>query len=208
MNWVSLRFVCVLIAAAALAPAQTLNTGTFLGTVKDPSGAGVPEAAVRIAHLGTQFQRETVTDAEGNYRFLDIPMGEYRFEFEKAGFRKTVRAGISLSAGQSLRVDGDLVLGSVAETVQVEAKVAQVDTNTANVGNTVYGSQVQELALATRSFTTLVILQPGVNSGEVQQPGVGDGLSFAFNGGQSSANNWLLDGGRNQDTYNGNNRQW
>ena len=194
------------VLAAGCVSAQTLNTGIFFGTIKDPSGAGVPDASVRIAREGSTFQREAATDAEGNYKLLEIPVGEYRIEFERAGFRKTVRAGIMLSAGQSLRVDVELAIGSVSETVQVDAKVAQVDTNTANVGNTVYASQVQELALATRSFTTLVILQPGVNSNETQQPLPGSGLSFSFNGAQQSANNWLLDGGRNQDTYNGNNQ--
>ena len=74
------------------------------------------------------------------------------------------------------------------------------------MGSTVYGSQVAELALATRSFSTLVILQPGVLSNEVQQPGLGSSLSFSFSGGQQSSNNWLLDGGRNLDTFNGNNQ--
>ena len=118
-----------------------------------------------------------------------------------------MRTAILLSAGQSLRVDVEMPVGSVNETVQVEAKVAQVDTNSANVGATIFGSQVQELALTTRSFTQLVTLQPGVNSNQAQQPGFGSNTSvpFSFNGGQTSSNNWLLDGGRNIDTYNGNN---
>ena len=198
-------FSLLLLSLASLS-AQTLSTGTFLGVVRDPTGASVPGVSVRLFNEGTDFQRVATADAEGGFRLLDLPVGNYRLEFEKEGFRKVVRAGIALSAGQSLRVDTDLPLGSVAETVQVDAKVAQVDTNTANVGNTVFGSQVQELALATRSFSTLVTLQPGVNSNETQQPGVGDGLSFQINGATSSSNNWLLDGGRNVDVFNGNNQ--
>ncbi|MBI3693343.1 MAG: TonB-dependent receptor [Acidobacteria bacterium] len=200
-----LHALCFLAAASVYG--QTLNTGTFIGTVKDASGATVPDASVRVAREGTVFQRDASTDAEGSYRLLEIPAGEYHLEFEKAGFRKVVRAGILLSAGQSLRVDVEMPVGSVSETVQVEAKVTQVDTSSANVGATVFGSQVQELALTTRSFTQLVTLQPGVNSSQAQQPGFGSNTSvpFSFNGGQTSANNWLLDGGRNIDTYNGNN---
>ena len=91
--------------------------------------------------------------------------------------------------------------------MEVDAKVAQVDTATANVGSTIFGTQVQELALNTRSFTQLMTLQPGVNSSQAQQPGFGSNTSvpFSFNGGQTSSNNWTLDGGRNIDTYNGNN---
>ncbi len=200
------RFNLLFLLLIAHAAAQTLNNGTFLGVVKDPSGAGIPGASVRVVRSGTLLQRETSTDTSGNYQLLDVPTGEYRLEFEKPGFRKVVRASIALSAGQSLRLDAELTLGSVSETVEVKGEAAQVDTDTANIQSTVYGPQVQELALATRSFSTLVILEPGVNSNEAQQPGVGDGLSFSINGGQASANNWLLDGGRNEDTYNGNNQ--
>ncbi len=200
------RNVSLLLLILSPLGAQTLSTGAFLGMVRDPTGASVPGVSVRVFNEGTDLQRAATTDAEGNFRLLDLPVGNYRLELEKSGFRKVVRAGVALSAGQSLRIDTDLPLGSVAETVQVDAKVAQVDTNTANVGNTVFGSQVQEHALATRSFSTLVTLQPGVNSNESQQPGVGDGLSFQINGATSSSNNWLLDGGRNVDVFNGNNQ--
>jgi len=195
-----------LLAALSLT-AQSLNTGTFLGTVKDQTGASVPEAAVRITNNATGLVRDGKADAEGSYQFLQVPAGVYRIEFEKAGFQKTVRNDVAISAGQSLRVDGDLRVGSISEAVQVEAKVAQVDTTSASVNATVYGSQVQELALTTRSFTQLITLQPGVASNQAQQPGFGSNTSvpFSFNGGQQSSNNWLLDGGRNQDTYNGNN---
>ena len=187
--------------------AQIQNTGTFSGTVRDASGASVADAAVRVVRDSPVFQREVKTDEEGNYQVVQVPAGDYRIEFEKTGFQKTSRTGVSLSAGQSLRVDSVLQVGSVNETVQVDEKVAQVDTLTANVGSTVFGSQVQELALNTRSFTQLMTLQPGVSSTQAQQPGFGSntGVPFSFSGGQTSSNNWTLDGGRNIDTYNGNN---
>ena len=187
--------------------AQLQNTGNFSGAVRDQSGASVTGVTVRVIRDNPLFTRETTTDDEGNYQVLQVPAGDYRIEFEKAGFQRTSRTGISLSAGQSLRVDATLNVGSVSETVQVDAKVAQVDTLSANVGSTVFGSQVQELALNTRSFTQLMTLQPGVASSQAQQPGFGSntGVPFSFNGGQQSSNNWTLDGGRNIDTYNGNN---
>ncbi len=201
----TLIFVVIFVACACVT-AQVFTNGTLLGTVEDASGAVIEGASVRIFREGTDFRREVTTDAEGDYRLLDVPIGTYRLEVEKPGFRKVVRTGISLSAGQSLRVDTKLDVGSVSSTVNVDTKVSQVDTDTANVGNTVFGSQVQDLALSTRSFSTLVILEPGVLSNEVQQPTVGSGLSFSFNGAPQSSNNWLLDGGRNLDPYNGNNQ--
>jgi Carboxypeptidase regulatory-like domain len=141
--------ICVLfLLAMALAGfGQTLNFGSFSGTVRDPSGAAIAQAKVRIVRIETDAVRETRTGAEGNYQFLDVSAGTYRFEIEREGFRKEVREKVALSAGQSLRVDGNLTLGSVNEAVQVDAQVSQVDTSTANVGSTVYGTQVRELAL-------------------------------------------------------------
>ena len=187
--------------------AQNFNTGTFLGTVTDASQAAVSGVTVRIVRTDQPLQREVITGEDGTFLAPQLPAGVYRVEFDKTGFQRLVRPDISLSAGQSLRVDGMLKVGAVTETVEVDAKVAQVDTATANVGNTIYGTQVQELALNTRSFTQLMTLQPGVNSSQAQQPGFGSNTSvpFSFNGGQTSSNNWTLDGGRNIDTYNGNN---
>lgn len=197
----------ILLLAASGLYSQSIGNGTFLGTVTDPSGAGVAGAIVRVTSTGTALQREAATDEQGNFQLLLVPPGTYQMEVEKTGFQRAARQHLELNAGQSLRVDTVLQIGSVSETVQVEAKVAQVDTATANVGATVYGSQVQQLALTTRSFTQLVTLQPGVSSNQAQQPGFGSNTSvpFSFNGGQQSSNNWLLDGGRNVDTYNGNN---
>jgi Carboxypeptidase regulatory-like domain len=159
-----------LLICAGLA-AQSLNTGTILGNVTDASGATVPGVTIRLVSESTALQRVATTDGEGNYQILQVPAGTYRIEFEKTGFQRSVdNKGIALSAGQSLRINGNLKVGSLTETVQVDAKVAQVDTATANVGATVYGTQVQELALTTRSFTQLVTLQPGVASNQAQQP--------------------------------------
>lgn len=187
--------------------AQTFNNATFLGTVTDSSGAAVPETIVRVIRENPLLRREVRTDALGNYQVSQIPPGDYRIEFEKQGFQKLSREKVALSAAQLLRVDAQLVVGNVTETVRVDTTVAQVDTASANIGSTIYGTQVQELALNTRSFTQLMTLQPGVASLQAQQPGFGSNTSvpFSFNGGQTSANNWTLDGGRNIDTFNGNN---
>jgi hypothetical protein len=201
---------CSLAMALFLAPyafSQTFNNGTFLGIVTDPSGAAVPDATVRVVRDDPPFRREVRTDGAGNFQVQQVPPGIYRFEIEKTGFQKAQVLDVNLSAAQQARVDVQLTVGSMSETVKVETRAAQVDTASANIGSTVYGTQVQELALNTRSFTQLMTLQPGVSSLQAQQPGFGSNTSvpFSFSGGQTSANNWTLDGGRNIDTFNGNN---
>jgi outer membrane receptor protein involved in Fe transport len=204
------QLTCLAFAAlthVGILSSQSMNSGTLLGIVKDPSGAAVPSATVRVLRANPPFERQATTDAEGNYTLPLVPVGTYQLTVEKTGFQKQVRHGVELSASQSLRVDSTLTLGSVAEQVEVSTQIAQVDTATANVGSTIFGSQVQEIALNTRSFTQLMTLQPGVSSMQAQQPGFGSNTSvpFSFNGGQTGANNWTLDGGRNIDTFNGNN---
>jgi outer membrane receptor protein involved in Fe transport len=200
-------FAVIMLILTFPATAQTFNNGTILGTVTDPSGAAVPDTIVRVTRDNPPFRRETRTDAVGNFQIPLVPPGDYQIEFEKTGFQKVQIAAVNLSAAQQLRVDAQLLVGAVGETVKVEASSAQIDTASANIGATVYGKQVQELALNTRSFTQLMTLQPGVSSSQAQQPGFGSNtqVPFSFNGGQSSANNWTLDGGRNIDTFNGNN---
>jgi outer membrane receptor protein involved in Fe transport len=200
-------FLACLLTLAPSALSQTFNNGTFLGTVTDPSGATVPGATVRVSRDNPAFRRETLTDASGNYLLPQIPPGAYTLVFEKSGFQKTETTNVNVSAAQTVRIDSQLTVGSVSETVKVETRAAQVDTASANIGSTVYGTQVQELALNTRSFTQLMTLQPGVSSMQAQQPGFGSntGVPFSFGGSQTSANNWTLDGGRNVDTFNGNN---
>src|ERR1051325_3178521 len=88
----------VLFCAAMVA--QSLNTGTILGNVTDASGAFVPGATIRLVSESTAFQREAMSDGEGNYQILQIPAGTYRIEFEKTGFQRSVdNKGIALSAG-------------------------------------------------------------------------------------------------------------
>ncbi|MBL8211117.1 MAG: TonB-dependent receptor [Bryobacterales bacterium] len=196
----------LLLLAGALS-AQTFNNGTFLGSVTDPSGGAVPDATVRVIRDNPPFRREVRTDASGNYQVPQVPPGTYRLEFEKTGFQRMTQENAEMNAAAQVRVDSQLTVGLVSETIRVETRAAQVDAATANVGSTIFGSQVQELALNTRSFTQLMTLQPGVSSSQAQQPGFGSNTSvpFSFNGGGTSANNWTLDGGRNIDTFNGNN---
>ena len=202
-----ISFTAMALVCFSAAVAQTFNTGTVLGTVTDASGAAVPGVTVHVLRTDQPFSREAITDAAGGFRVELAPVGHYRVEFEKNGFEKVVRNELELNAGQSLRIDASLPVGSVNESVQVNSQAAQVDTATANVGSTIGGKQVQELALNTRSFTQLMTLQPGVDSAQPQQPGFASNTSvpFSFSGSQTSSNNWTLDGGRIIDTYNGNN---
>src|SRR5262249_9447392 len=109
------KFVVIAGALSAILSAQTLNTGTFLGTVTDSSGASIAGVAVQVHRTDQPLQRDAVTDGTGNFLIPQLPTGSYRIEFTKSGFQKVVRPEIDLSAGQSLRLDATLNVGAVSE---------------------------------------------------------------------------------------------
>jgi outer membrane receptor protein involved in Fe transport len=199
--------ITAVFAAALPALAQTMNTGAFLGTVTDPSGAAVAAVKVRLERLDPPLAREVFTDARGEYVAQEMPPGQYRIVMSAQGFETTVRAEIVISPGQSLRIDQRLKLGAITDTVTISEKVTTVESASPNVGSNIYADQVTELALNTRSFTQLLQLQPGVLSNQDQEQGFGSNtsVSVSFNGAPQSSNNITLDGTRNLDPYNGNN---
>ena len=93
-------YLCLVLFPASIISGQTLNTGSFLGSVKDQSGAAISGATVRILRTDPPFQREFTTDEFGNYLAPQIPPGEYRIEFVRTAFQTVIHSGIQLSAGR------------------------------------------------------------------------------------------------------------
>jgi len=205
------RQMCVFAAVLLLLPlgafAQSESTGSITGTIYDSSGALLPGAQITVTNLDNQFAWTAETSTVGDYQVSFLPVGTYEVAAEAQGFKRIVRTGITLHAAEKLRVDLTLQLGETAQTVTVEANATPVATETADVGNTVTGTQTRELPLSTRQFIQMMTLEPGVNSNVSSQPGFGS-LSMAnvsVNGLRQNQNNYLLDGSNNIDVYNGNN---
>src|SRR5689334_15792268 len=100
------RFSCIVGAmvfalTAAFAQSQA-NTGIIEGTVSDPSGKAVAKAHVTITNLGTNFTRELVSDEEGRFRGLLLPLGPYRVTIKAPSFGTSVREGLDLAVGQTI----------------------------------------------------------------------------------------------------------
>ena len=132
------------------ASAQNTN-GRIIGTVTDTQGAAIAAAKVTVTNVGKNVVSDTVTDNEGYYQVLQLPVGSYIVNIQHAGFAKVVTAATSLDINQSLRIDVHLKPGSVIETVQVAAEAAQVETVNATLGATVTGAPIQDLPLNGRN---------------------------------------------------------
>lgn len=185
----------------ALAGAQ--NNGLISGTVTDKSGASVVGAKVVIASTGGNLTRTTETNADGVYVASSLPPGTYNLSVSAKGFQKFEAKGVVLEVAQKARVDVTLTIGSLTEEVVVSGEnVAQVDTQSSEIGSTITNKQVQELELNGRNFTQLVTLAPGVVSQTGQDEGtvgIAGNTMYSINGGRGQYNNWEIDGGDNMD---------
>ena len=199
--------VLVLFVAALLIPgllcAQNIS-GTIAGTVRDSSGAVIPNAAVTATHVETNSRFTTTTNNDGLYRFPTLPIGTYELSVEITGFQKYVGTGINLHVNENLTVDVTLVVGRVSQAVEVTAQPAAVDTQTAEVGTLVNGSQVRELPLNGRNFVALTTLVPGTAPGpsgtlDTFDVGLLGATHLAVNGNAANANLWEVNGVNNAD---------
>ena len=189
-----------------LASAQNTN-GRIIGTVTDTQGAAIAGAKISVTNTGTNVLSDTVTNNEGYYQVLQLPVGSYTVAVEHAGFAKSVTAATPLDINQSLRIDIHLKPGSVMETVQVEAEAAQVETVNATLGATVTGATIQNLPLNGRNTLDLALTQPGVMpiADDIGTYGTSNGGSngnggISVAGGRGDAVTYLLDGGLNNRT--------
>src|SRR5262249_11450047 len=93
--------------------------GRIRGTVPDQSGATVAAANVVITNQANGSQRETQSGANGEYIFLEVPVGTYQIEVDQTGFKKYVRKGIVVDLNQIVSVDIALQVGTATETIEV-----------------------------------------------------------------------------------------
>ncbi len=199
---------CMLLAAMLLAlclplASRAQDTGYIGGTVTDKSGAAVVGAEVVITNAADSLTRTTTTNADGAYVVAGLPGGMYNIAVTAKGFQKYSAHGVVLDVAQKSRIDFQLTVGSVTEVIEVTGEsVAQVETTSSDLTNTVTGKQIDNLVLNGRNFTQLVNLAPGVVSQTGQDDakvGVYGNVLYSMNGGRTEYNNWELDGGDNMD---------
>jgi hypothetical protein len=185
-------FVLFLALGATYAAAQ-VDTGNIVGTVRDPSGAVVPDAKVVVTNLATRAARATQTNSEGQYVVLLIQVGTYSVGVEKTGFQESVESGIKVDVQARLQVDFTLRLGAVTQKVVVTASAPLLDTQSANIGQVVGDRAIADLPLNGRRYDDLVFLTTGVNTVTPVMAVRGEGL-FSVDGNTSLQNNFILDG--------------
>ncbi len=169
------------------------------GVITDSSGAVTPGVRVTVTNTANGEKRSVTADDSGFYTVPLLEPGKYEVSTAMEGFRSVTRSGIELHVNQTLRVDFQIELGSVNESIEVTASQAALQTATSDLGQTVENKQVVDLPLNGRNTIALAVLAPGVrpqgtfgsNPATVNYTGWGN---FSANGGLANANEVLIDG--------------
>jgi hypothetical protein len=201
---------CAFFALAALFGLSFAAAGqeaTIVGTVTDASGAAVPNVNITATNVESGVARTIQTNTAGQYVVPDLKIGHYSVKAEAAGFKATEQKNVMLQVGDRDRIDFQLQVGAVQETVTVEANPVRVQTDSGEQSSVITGQQISQLSVSGRSIYQLAALVPGASSeigasgmsaGEVNTP-VGGDASVEFNGLRQNHNIYLLDGGEDDD---------
>ncbi len=200
-----LGFLLFVSFGARSAVAQQI-LGAITGTIKDATGASVPDATVKARNLGTNLQLTVRTESNGSYSLSNLPIGTYELSFTKSGFETETHTDVPVQGDRTTTVNGNLRVGSMTTTVEVTATPLMNQVDTTN-GYVVDQLTIQQTPLGTGSFTQLAILAPGVHAdflaGAGSNAGLGNQAIFA-NGQRDTSNSFSLNGISTNNLFNGN----
>jgi Carboxypeptidase regulatory-like domain/TonB dependent receptor len=181
-------------AFATQAGAQSATTGAIIGTVTDPSGAAVPDAAVGVVDTDTGIPHNVTTNDDGFYSATSLQPGTYTVTVNKTGFAVFTHSGIVVTIGSRLTVDAALPLVSTQATVTVTGQTPLLETQKTAMSQTVSDTLVAGLPINGRRWEDFVLLTPAVTADG------GSGLS-SFRGISGLYNGNTVDGANNTQAF-------
>jgi outer membrane receptor protein involved in Fe transport len=202
-------WVFVILAISILGAGQSyaqVSGATLTGTVKDSSGAVIPNAQVAITDVATGVTRTVSPGGAGLYTAPNLLPGTYEIRITATGFSTQVQKGITLTVGAQQVLDFTMRVGQVSQTVEVTTEAPTVELTSSTLSAVVNATTVRELPLNGRSWTDLAILQPGVVSAQTHAAvdvNRGYGSQLSISGARPQQNNYRLDGISINDYSNG-----
>ncbi|MGH9971998.1 MAG: carboxypeptidase regulatory-like domain-containing protein, partial [Pyrinomonadaceae bacterium] len=155
--------ISLLCSVAALA--QVTTTGSISGSVTDPTGAVVANATISVKNNGTGVENTTTTSENGTFSVAQLPRGTYTVTVQAtSGFKKSEITKVNVNVGTPTTVNVTLELGAPQETVTIVGGGEVLQTQTANIGNTITGRQITELPFTSRDALDLVLALPGTQT--------------------------------------------
>jgi len=187
-----------LLAAATVLTGQE-RFGELRGEASDQTGAVLPNIKLSIRNKETNRTYNVQTSSDGTYYTRDIEPGRYSMVFEAAGFSKYEVPEILVVVGRSIRVDAKMQVGGTEQTVQVTESSTLIDVQGTTIQTNVLAEEFDKLPKS-RTFQSLVITAPSVNSGDIEG-------GFQVNGASGAENQFNIDGVSTNSLVNGKSRQ-
>src|SRR4051812_26737548 len=164
---------CLLVLALCAAAAAQLTTTAIHGIVRDPSGAVIPNAAVKLIDTGTRAERTSVSGSDGAFVFSGLQAATYKLTVAANGFQTAVYDSVIVDSGRITDVAVRMIVGAATQSVEVSAIAAQLETTSNEVGTTINNKNIQDLPYNSRDSLNFALLQAGA---------VSSGGSSTFNG--------------------------
>ena len=175
---------------------QASPVGSIQGTVKDPTGALVPGVKVTLTNISTNAKVETTSNPNGEFQFPQLPPATYSVAAEAQGFKRINVSSVLVEVDQITHLELVLEVGSLTESVQVEAATPLLENDKSTLSAVVSSRNIADLPLNARQVLDLALITPGVvPTGAGTQV-----LSFNVAGARSQSNVFLWDGVSNMDT--------
>ena len=196
-RFLGLQFAAVLILALWVPSlmAQSSGTSGLTGVIKDPSGATIPNVTVTLTSNATAQVRTAATGADGSYRFVLLPPGDYKVKFGASGFKTAEVESITLNVTETPSLDRTLDVGAQSEEVTVSATAEVLQTQTSTLGTVVGSKAVTDMPLASRNYTQILSLSAGASANVENAAAFGKGtLEMSVNGATTEQNNFQMDG--------------
>ena len=199
---VRLFWVGLVISVFGSVAAHGQAVSQISGTTSDASGAVVPGVEVTATQTDTGIKRVVATDATGSYILTNLPIGPYRLEATKMGFRTYVQTGIALQVSSNPVIPIVLGVGDVTQTVEVSANAAMIDTQKLGIGAVVENQRILDLPLNGRNAVDLVVLSgAAVQTATSPVWAMKTGVNISVAGGQTYGVYYALDGAPHSNLY-------
>jgi hypothetical protein len=186
------KLLVATILFSALALAQ-IDTGAIVGSVRDPSGAAIPNATVTATNGATNFALTTNTNGAGDYQFTALTPGTYNVKATAPGFATQVTNNIEIHVQSRQQVDFSLSVGEVTQVLEVQSITPMLETERADLGGVVQEQQIKDLPLNGRRYADLALLEAGIQK-NLTNPNNTAPDRFSSNGNLELQNYFSLDG--------------
>jgi hypothetical protein len=170
------------------------ETATITGEVRDANGSVVPKATITVTNVETSVSIRSETNDQGLYTVPSLKPGPYSITVEKAGFKKSVRSGVTLQINQVARLDVNMQVGELTTAVEIVEAATLMETETSSRGSVIDQKKIVDLPLNGRDYNQLALLSPGVLPGTPRLASVNFKGVLNVNGNRTFNNVFLLDG--------------